>query len=31
MVLACYAAHLRQGAVALPLADRDAHPLLGPS
>jgi predicted dehydrogenase len=30
MVLACYAAHLRRGAVALPLADRDAHPLIGP-
>jgi hypothetical protein len=30
MVLACYAAHLRQGAVTLLLADRDAHPLIGP-
>jgi predicted dehydrogenase len=31
MVLACYASNVRQSSVALPLADRDAHPLLGPS
>ena len=30
MVLACYASNVRQSLVALPLADRDAHPLLGP-
>ncbi len=30
MVLACYASNVRRSLVALPLADRDAHPLIGP-
>jgi hypothetical protein len=30
MVLACYASNVRQSLVVMPLADRDAHPLLGP-
>ena len=30
MVLACYASNVRKSLVALPLTDRDAHPLLGP-
>ena len=29
MVLACYASHVAASLVTLPLADRDAHPLLG--